>query len=185
MLQEIPQANGHAYGRPRPNELARGALARLRSIIASTPIEPVGGLVETLKFCAAEIEEMLEAGVIDQPDGNDAIWDGLVDTGAVEKLGVDAAHQLMADAFERPKRAEVGQDVLFAARCIAEVNPTPIRWLWKDRFALGKINLIGGVPRLGKSQVACAFIAAVTRGGSWPDGERAATWIRRHHRLRR
>ena len=185
MLQEISQANGHPYSSPRPDELARGELARISSIVASTPIEPLNGLVEAVKFCTAEIEEMLEAGVIDQPDGNDAIWEGLVAAGAVEKIGGDAAHQLMADAFGRPKRDiseeqsdELGRNPLFAARCIADV----IRWLWKNRFALGKINLIGGVPGLGKSQVACVFIAAVTNGGLWPDGERAA-WIRDHNRL--
>ena len=180
MLQEISQANGHSYTRPRPDEIARGELARISSIIASTPIEPRGGLVEALKFCAAEIEEMLEAGVIDQPEGNDAIWDGLVQAGAVEKIGVDGAHQLMADAFRRrecekseEQSGECGSEALFAARCLADVDTTPIRWLWKGRFARGKINMVGGVPGLGKSQVACAFIAAVTAGGLWPDGGRA------------
>ena len=108
MLQEISQANGHSYGRPKPDALARGDLARISSIIASTPIEPRSGLVEAVKFCAAEIEEMLEAGVIDQPDGNDAIWEGLVAAGTVEKIGVDAAHQLMADAFGRPEARHIG-----------------------------------------------------------------------------
>ena len=114
---------------------------------------------------------MLEAGVIDQPEGNDAIWDGLVQAGAVEKIGVDGAHLLMADAFRRreceksqKQSGECGSEALFAARCLADVDPTPIRWLWKGRFARGKINLVGGVPGLGKSQVACAFIAAVTSG---------------------
>ena len=177
-LATVKVAGRRLISRPRPDEIARGELARISSIIASTPIEPRGGLVEALKFCAAEIEEMLEAGVIDQPEGNDAIWDGLVQAGLVEKIGVDDAHQLMADAFRSRERekseeqsGECGSEALFAARCLADVDPTPIRW--KDRFARGKINLVGGVPGLGKSQVACAFIAAVTAGGLWPDGERA------------
>jgi hypothetical protein len=151
VLQEISQANGHPHSRPRPDEFARAELARITSIIASTPIEPRVGLVAALKFCAAEIEEMLEAGVIDRPEGNDAIWDGLVQAGAVEKIGADAAHQMMAEAFRRrecekseEQSSEGGSGALFAARCLADVDPTPIRWLWKDRFARGKINLVGG-----------------------------------------
>ena len=62
---------------------------------------------------------------------------------------------------------------MFAARCLADVEGEPIRWVWKGRIALGKVNLFGGIPDLGKSQLTCAFAAAVTTGNSWPDGERA------------
>ena len=53
-------------------------------------------------------------------------------------------------------------EAMFAARCLADVEAEPIRWLWKGRIALGKVNLFGGIPSLGKSQLTCAFAAAVT-----------------------
>lgn len=61
----------------------------------------------------------------------------------------------------------------FVARCMANIEERPIDWLWNDRIALGKITLIGGVPKLGKSQITCTFAGAVSTGGQWPDGTRA------------
>ena len=59
---------------------------------------------------------------------------------------------------------------LFLARRLSDVAPEPIRWLWPQRFALGKLSLIAGQPGLGKSQLTLTMVAAVTTGGRWPDG---------------
>lgn len=61
----------------------------------------------------------------------------------------------------------------YEARCMADIEAKPIEWLWEQRIALGKIALLGGQPKRGKSQLSCAFIAAVSTGGLWPDGTRA------------
>ncbi|MEW5964190.1 MAG: AAA family ATPase [Pseudomonadota bacterium] len=58
-------------------------------------------------------------------------------------------------------------------RCLADIEPTPIAWLWESRLALGKLNLIAGQPCLGKSQLTALLAATVTNGGLWPDGARA------------
>lgn len=55
-------------------------------------------------------------------------------------------------------------------RCLADVQVEPIDWLWKRRFARGKLNILAGQPGLGKSQMAAMMAAKVTRGGNWPDG---------------
>lgn len=55
-------------------------------------------------------------------------------------------------------------------RCVASVPMRPVEWLWKGRMALGKLNLLAGQPGLGKSQITCAFAAAVSTGGAFPDG---------------
>ncbi len=57
-------------------------------------------------------------------------------------------------------------------RRASEIVATPIRWLWPERFARGKVSLIGGHPGLGKSQLTCHMAAVVTTGGAWPDGAR-------------
>jgi AAA domain-containing protein len=53
-----------------------------------------------------------------------------------------------------------------------------VDWLWPDRFALGKIGLIAGLPDYGKGQIAAFLAAAVTAAielpcneGSAPQGE--------------
>ena len=56
-------------------------------------------------------------------------------------------------------------------RCMADVQPEKIEWLWPRRIALGKQTLIGGEPGLGKSQITAALAAAVTTGGTWPCDE--------------
>jgi hypothetical protein len=43
-----------------------------------------------------------------------------------------------------------------------------IQWLWPDRFALGKLGLLVGLPDEGKGQVFCDMAARVTRGSEWP-----------------
>jgi putative DNA primase/helicase len=46
-----------------------------------------------------------------------------------------------------------------------------IRWLWPDRFALGKLGLIGGLPDKGKGLISCDLIACVTKNHPLPCNE--------------
>jgi hypothetical protein len=56
----------------------------------------------------------------------------------------------------------------------AGIKEEPIRWLWPNRIARGKLNIIAGEPGLSKSVLSCAIGAIVTRGGTWPlDSTRA------------
>ena len=51
-----------------------------------------------------------------------------------------------------------------------------IDWLWPNRFALGKLGLIVGLPEEGKGQLLCYIAAQVTSAnGQWPCDEGAAT----------
>lgn len=51
---------------------------------------------------------------------------------------------------------------------LADIEPRPVRWLWRDRLALGKVSLLAGDPGLGKSFCALSIAAHVTRGRRWP-----------------
>jgi hypothetical protein len=55
----------------------------------------------------------------------------------------------------------------------SEVTMTAVEWLWPNRFALGKLGLIVGLPEEGKGQVLCYIAAQVTKAGrsAWPCGE--------------
>lgn len=53
-------------------------------------------------------------------------------------------------------------------RCLADVTPAPIEWLWPNRIALGKVTLIAGDPGLGKSLLTLTLASHVSRGKPWP-----------------
>jgi hypothetical protein len=46
-----------------------------------------------------------------------------------------------------------------------------IQWLWPDRFAIGKLGLIVGLPDEGKGQILADIAARVSRGLDWPCDE--------------
>lgn len=54
----------------------------------------------------------------------------------------------------------------------AELKPEPIRWLWTDWLAMGKLHILAGAPGQGKTTIALDFAATVTLGSVWPDGSR-------------
>ena len=54
----------------------------------------------------------------------------------------------------------------------ADLTPEPVRWLWPDWLALGKLHILAGAPGQGKTTIAMACAATVTIGGRWPDGNR-------------
>jgi hypothetical protein len=49
-----------------------------------------------------------------------------------------------------------------------------ISWIWPDRFAIGKLGLIVGLPDVGKGQALCDIAARITREAAWPCGEGTA-----------
>ena len=58
----------------------------------------------------------------------------------------------------------------YSSRCLADIEPQPVRWLWPRRVALGKLNLLAGQPGRGKSTLTLYMAALVSNGGIWPDG---------------
>lgn len=58
-------------------------------------------------------------------------------------------------------------------RRASEIAPQPIRWLWSGYLARGKLHILAGAPGTGKTTIALALAAAVSRGGRWPDGSSA------------
>ncbi len=44
-------------------------------------------------------------------------------------------------------------------------------WLWSNRFALGKLGLIVGLPDEGKGQLLCDIAARRSHAARWPCGE--------------
>jgi putative DNA primase/helicase len=53
---------------------------------------------------------------------------------------------------------------------LSDVEPEEVSWLWQDRLAQGKYNVLAGMPDLGKITVALDIAARMSVGGTWPDG---------------
>ena len=58
--------------------------------------------------------------------------------------------------------------------CAADIVMRTMTWLWPNRFALGELGILAGLPDEGKGQVFAFMTATVTRGGAWPCGEGVA-----------
>ena len=56
--------------------------------------------------------------------------------------------------------------------CATTLKPEPIKWLWFEWLALGKLHIMAGAPGQGKTTINLAFAATVSAGGRWPDGSR-------------
>lgn len=60
-------------------------------------------------------------------------------------------------------------------QCVADVQSERVSWLWRRRFARGKLTLLMGDPGVGKSFITIDATSRVTRGGTWPDGDDVGT----------
>jgi hypothetical protein len=53
----------------------------------------------------------------------------------------------------------------------SEFSMRAVCWIWPDRFALGKLGLIAGLPDKGKRLISADMIARCTTGSDWPCNE--------------
>lgn len=51
----------------------------------------------------------------------------------------------------------------------------PVSWLWPGYLPAGMLTLLGGAPGCGKTTIALALAAVITRGTCWPDGSPCAS----------
>jgi putative DNA primase/helicase len=73
-------------------------------------------------------------------------------------------------AWTTPAPAGDGEGVRVVLTRASAIKPEPIRWLWNGWLARGKLHMLAGAPGTGKTTIALAFAATVSRGGPWPDG---------------
>ena len=83
----------------------------------------------------------------------------------------DAVDRAIQSVFDPANlKAELPNGVILVNG--ADLKPMPIRWLWNGYLALGKFGILAGAPGQGKTTLAIALIATLTKGGRWPDGSR-------------
>jgi putative DNA primase/helicase len=74
--------------------------------------------------------------------------------------------QLDADIALR--EAQPGDGVVLTSG--VDLRPQPVRWLWKDWLAAGKLHILAGAPGVGKTTLALSIAASITAGSALPDG---------------
>lgn len=55
---------------------------------------------------------------------------------------------------------------------LADVKPTKVHWLDRDRIPLGTLTILDGDPGVGKTSIALDYAARVSNGRDMPDGKR-------------
>ncbi|MEO1497825.1 MAG: AAA family ATPase [Planctomycetota bacterium] len=92
----------------------------------------------------------------------------------VAKFGLDdSAHEwLETELLGGAQRADDAQaeKVEPVLVTMADVEPTEVRWLWRDRIPCGRLTLVCGPPGIGKTFIGTDATARVTTGTAWPDG---------------
>ena len=58
-------------------------------------------------------------------------------------------------------------------RSAATIIPRAIDWLWPGWLSVGKLHLLAGAPGTAKTTIAMTWAAAISTGGTFPDGSRA------------
>jgi len=58
-------------------------------------------------------------------------------------------------------------------RSAATIIPRAIDWLWPGWLSVGKLHLLAGAPGTAKTTIAMTWAAAISAGGTFPDGSRA------------
>jgi hypothetical protein len=56
----------------------------------------------------------------------------------------------------------------------SSIEPKPLAWAWQDWLPKGKLTLLVGAPKTGKTLLAIDIAATMTRGGKFPDGKLAS-----------
>jgi len=71
--------------------------------------------------------------------------------------------------------AEAGSQVRLDVPLVNVIHEShDVEWLWPQRIPLGRVTLIEGAPRAGKSFVAFDLAARASGGVAWPDSPQAA-----------
>lgn len=74
------------------------------------------------------------------------------------------------DAIARIPLPRANPPIEVTVTCGKDVQIEPISWLWSGWLAAGKLHILAGCPGTGKTTIALALAATVSKGGRWPDG---------------
>ena len=181
--------------RGREQSYAEGALRNQANEIAAT--RPESGRNNELNNAALKMGHQVAAGRIDRSTVEQTLYNASMANGLVKDTGPNAVRATIASGLnkgitepspplqDRPYgrngsgSGSYKTSLISTAAAIGEllsvradtIKMKIITWLWPDRFAIGKLGLVVGLPDEGKGQLLSFFCAAVTTGGEWPMNE--------------
>jgi putative DNA primase/helicase len=79
-----------------------------------------------------------------------------------EDLVLQPFGYLCRECIERKEREN--EDLYSTLTPMSEVHAKPIRWVWRDRIAMGKVTALAGKPKGGKGLLWSWLFAQITRG---------------------
>jgi hypothetical protein len=97
----------------------------------------------------------------------------IIDTATRRELISAKTHEI-ARLYDPTQALPEGQSAGALTRCLGDVEPEGVRWLWPGRIPSGKLTILSGDPGLGKSFLTIDLAARVSRGMPWPDSDCAA-----------
>jgi putative DNA primase/helicase len=118
----------------------------------------------------AKLEPAPKVKLVDLPELPEKgdIYDWLEEHDALERETLRAIVEGLADDAPIVDRDRVTDGPILT--CLADVEPTEIKWLWFQRVPLGRITLLVGMPGEGKSFLTTYMASRVSTGSPWPDG---------------
>ncbi len=88
--------------------------------------------------------------------------------GALSVGPSDVELQQVIGAIATSVNGDDGEPVPVLVR-LSDVDAVPVRWLWPNRIAIGKVTMFAGDPGLGKSFLTLDMASRVSTGTPWPD----------------
>jgi DNA polymerase len=142
------------------SELAQHFKGKQRVYILEDNDAP--GRCHTAKILTALADVVPNIAVVSFPElsegGDVSDWLAL---GGNKQLLIARAEQAMKQSSARRN---------YVATDLSSVKPRAIRWLWHKHLARGALELLAGMPTVGKSQIQCQYVACATTGRDWPNG---------------
>jgi hypothetical protein len=119
-------------------------------------------IADTLRDIAGSVR------IVDLPGGWKDVSEWLERGNTVETLEPLALEQPKDNSSGAAQTAPAPDTDELQSICAAKVRMRAIEWLWPDRFAVGKLGIIAGLPDEGKGQILAYIIAMITTSGLWP-----------------
>jgi hypothetical protein len=172
--KEEPKANGGAAPAGRREEsYAQASLNGLAEQLGT--MSPNTGRNIELNNAAMRMGHMVGADWCARAAVEERLFEAAVANGLVAEDGAPAVRATIKSGLDAGEKAPqeplpAKKETLERARA-STFEMEALDWFWTNRFALGKIGLIVGLPDEGKGQLLCYMVAQATQAGAWPCGE--------------
>src|SRR5262249_4521189 len=123
-------------------------------------------VARSLTGVATRVRVLLLPGL--KPKGDVINW---LDAGGTKEELLRLAGETPIWEETQPGSPEDGGHYEYVLTRASDVKPRAKNWLWKGRLLRGYLELLTGIPGMGKSQVQISWIAIATTGAAWPDGQ--------------